>query len=50
MTKAELMKLLQEKETLREQTEMVHSQLIGQISLLRELLKKEEMKTPEEAK
>lgn len=42
MKKEEIIVMLQEKEKLKEQTEYVYHQIIGQISLLRDLLKKED--------
>jgi hypothetical protein len=42
MTRDELKKILEEKEILKQQTETVYMQLIGQIQLLNTLIQKEE--------
>ena len=45
MTKEEFKTLLEQKETLKEQTEKVYLQIVGQINLLKELITKEENST-----
>lgn len=50
MEKKELIALLEQKEKMKEQTEMIFHQLIGQISLLKDLIKntKEDTEIKEE--
>ena len=49
MKKEEIIGLLQEKEKLKEQTEYVYHQILGQIALLRDLLKREDAENAKES-
>jgi hypothetical protein len=45
MNLAELKQTLEEKEKMKIQTELVYQQLMGQIALVRDMIKREEAKT-----
>jgi len=46
MKKEEMVRLLEEKEKLKEKTEMIFHQLVGQIAMLRDMIKAEDAQIP----